>query len=194
MNSMNKQLVNPFSDKKYITTDNTLREALSHCLKCSKITQNGKLIIPSTDLPSIILPKLVNNENKFFLVVNIKAEETGLIPGHWIGLSAYLGKGRVRGRCIAIDAANRLYKYGDTVSLIQRFCFNNKLNFISYSCTFESPRSFICGQLILFMCYKTSLLSFNGMMNLKNIIKYHTIPFNERYMLTQTIKHFKLKI
>ena len=180
---MNSQ--NEFSNRNYITTDQYLRRAIANCHKCNDITLNGSLIIPCDCLPFMLLPK---RKQKYFLIVHVKEDSINSQIGHWFCCSIFPQSGH----CLTIDPANRIHSYPNVDDFLKEFCSKNTLKLLYFNTKFESNNSYICGQLVLFMCYLTSVKTLKQMLEFRGFIRSKPVQTIERYMISFVMRHYKI--
>ena len=174
---------NNFSNQSYVTTDSDLKTALSNCPKCFDLTLKGTLIIPSNELPHLLLPK---HKRKYFIIVHIKQPFPPY--GHWISLSIMKRKQI----CLAIDPANQIHTYTNVSDFINQFCSKNHLKLVNFNTKFESDNSMICGQLILYACYLTSVKSLNQILHFRKYIRSKPIHSIENSLISFVNRHFNI--
>ena len=173
---------NPFSNPRFITTCTDLQSILSRCFKCYKLTLNGTLVVPLHVLSHLMLPK--KKQNKFCLIIHVP--HFGL--GHWILISVYFDQGQA----FIIDPANQFHKCLSSVNIIRTFCKNNTLSGFDFAAKFEASSSYSCGQLCLAIVAKTSLFSFNQMLELRKLIRSYSVEFNEYHLMLFMQRHFNV--
>ena len=180
---MNSQ--NEFSNRSYITTDHYLRRAIGNCQKCNSITLSGSLIVRSDRLPFLILPK---HKQKYFIIVHVRETLAGSQIGHWFCCSIFPQSGH----CLIIDPSNRIHSYANVDAFIKEFCTKNSLKPLYFNTKFESSSSLICGQLVLFMCYLTSVKSLKQMLEFRSFIRSKPLHIIERYTISFVMRHYKI--
>lgn len=177
---------NKFSNLKYVTTDVELQNTIANCPKCYKLTLYGSLIVPQTALPNIVLQK--KKQNKFFMVIHLQSSYLTSNIGHWLAACVYTQQSCV----IVIDPSNNFHKDPTTPSLLNQFCKKNKLRLFNFNTLLQSKSSVICGQICLFFCMKMESHTFPQMLALRNILRNHSVPFNEWHMLKFVQRHYKV--
>ena len=180
---MNSQ--NEFSDRSYVTTDQYLRRAIANCHKCNYITLNGGLILRSDRLPFMLLPK---RKQKYFMIVHVRETLTASPIGHWFCCSIFPQSGH----CLIIDPSNQIHSYRNVDTFLREFCNKNTLKPLYFNTKFENNNSYICGQLVLFMCYLTSVKSLKQMLEFRSFIRSKPINTVERYMISFVTRHYKI--
>ena len=177
---------NQFNHPKYITTGSELKQILSNCSSCFRLTLKGNLIVPLDNLKTFILP--TSNQAKFCLLVNLKHRDDSLV-GHWICLLIW----KTHKKCIIVDPSNEYHHSPVTVASIHSFCIHNGLKEINFSTKCQSQSSFVCGQICLFFCEKMHKSVYpRQILELRKTIKSYTIPFNELHMIRNVKRHFKV--
>ena len=177
-----------FSHPRYITTDTFLKQTLQRCTSCFELTANASLVLPEAKLPFTTLPK--HTKKKFVLIVHMKSDNL-LAPGHWSTLIVF----PISRRCLFIDPLNDTQRNTSiTMPFLHDFCSLNNLHLHNFNTKFQSNNSKLCGFLALFMTMKASACSFHQMLTLKKLIKANPIKTNEKCMLHNVLRHFRIML
>ena len=176
--------MNRYSDPRYVTSSEDLKNILARCKKCYKLTLQASLILPIESLGEMMLPK--NHQKKFYAIVHVKSKQSSL--GHWISLSCYL----TEKKAVIIDPSNKYRFSNSTVHYIRLFCQKNHLSEINYAVQLQSPHSLACGQICVAMCGKTHNSSIQQILNVRKLIKTYSVAFNEHHLISYAKKHFAI--
>ena len=168
-----------------ITSTKDLRNILSNCNKCQKITLNGKLIIPHSQLPKLLLKQL-GKKDKYCIITNNKLQGEGI--GHWFSIFTNTRTNQA----FLLNGLNTVNLERKVQTNIKLFCKRNNLQLIDLSFPYQSKNSLKCGQLACFMVFKAHSVSVKGFLAFRKMMLNNSDKTNELYMIKKMKKHFKL--
>ena len=168
-----------------VTSTKDLRNIISNCNKCQKITLNGRLIMPHSKLLKLDL-KQFKRKNKYCIITNTKLQGEGI--GHWFLI--FINKHTNQAFLLnGLSTVNFDKKIKDNIKL---FCKKNNLQLIDLSFPFQSKNSFKCGQLACFMVFKAHSLNIKKFLAFRKMMLNNGDKTNEQYMMKGMKNHFKL--
>ena len=168
-----------------VTSTRDLRRILSNCNECQKITLNGRLIIPHSQLPNLDL-KLLNRRNKYCVTTNTKLQGEGI--GHWF--SIFINKNT--NQAFLLNGLTSMNLGRKVKANIRVFCKKNNLQLIDLSFSYQTQNSLKCGLLACYMVFKTHSVSVKKFLAFRQMMLNNSDKTNECYMIKQMKKHFKL--
>ena len=183
----------PFSNSKYITTNNRLRKILRNCALCNKLTLNGSLIIPCSKLPGVRLPQI--KQKKYFLIINIpnQSSDNNYLGhnylGHWLGCCVNV---QTR-QCLLVDSANLIASQTGPMNYILSFCTSNHLTLVNFNLMFQEKDNVLCGQNQLYICSVFSKRSLRQTYNLRYMLQKYTLQQIAFYIIKQVEHHFHVQ-
>ena len=168
-----------------VTSTKDLRNIISNCNKCQKITLNGRLIMPHSKLLKLDL-KQFKRKNKYCIITNTKLQGEGI--GHWFLI--FINKQTNQAFLLnGLSTVNFDKKIKDNIKL---FCKKNNLQLIDLSFSYQTQNSLKCGLLACYMVFKTHSVSVKKFLAFRQMMLNNSDKTNECYMIKQMKKHFKL--
>ena len=167
-----------FKDKSWITTDSELKDVLIKCDQCWKSTLNGDLIVPFDSVGSFP----INQELQAYIINTV---EIGL--GHWNLL--LLRKNSKT--AVLFDPLNSLKELSPRVfNHIEKYCKSLRFSLHVLNIKTQGNHSKACGFHIIWMLHKCHDLSINGIYNLIDVLKHHSILHIEKTIVHDVLKTF----
>lgn len=167
-----------------ITSTTDLQIILSNCKECQKVTLEGKLILPHSQLPNIELKKL-GKKVKYCLTVNSRLQGIG----HWFTI---ITNNHTK-KAFLLNGLRTVHLNKKIKSNINLFCKKNNLKLVDLSFPYQRKESLNCGYLAMYMVYKTHSTNTKEFLAFRKMMLNNNDKTNEIYMIKEMKKHFKLK-
>lgn len=167
-----------------ITSTTDLQNILSNCKECQKITLEGKLILPHSELPNIKLKKL-GRRIKYCLTVCSKRQGIG----HWFTI---ITDNQTK-KAFLLNGLRTVHFNEVLKANINLFCKINNLKLVDLSFPYQKKESLNCGRLAMFMVYKAHSTSTKKFLAFRKMMLNNNDTTNEIHMIKEMKKHFKLK-
>lgn len=168
-----------------VTSTKDLQNILSNCNECQKITLNGKLIIPHSQLPKLNL-KQFNKRNKYCITTNTKLQGEGI--GHWFSIIV----SKNTNQAFLLNGLTSVNLDRNVKTNVKVFCKNNNLQLVDLSFPYQEKNSLRCGQLACFIVFKAHSCSIKKLLAFRRMMLNNNDKTNERYMIKQMTRHFRL--
>ena len=180
-------MITKYSNPRYITSSKQLKNLLTKCKHCWKLTAKGSLITSIDSLPLISIEKLP--QKKCFIILHVKNKNRLRSTGHWLSLAIYL----TQRKCLIFDPANQIKGWENAMENIGKFCSKNKLKSIDFALKCQNEESFVCGEEVLAMCGKMHHSTLRQFFNLRSLLKKYDINSIEHKIVSFAEDHFRTK-
>ena len=183
--------MNLYTSKRWITTDVQIKDILKKCDQCWKLTLNGSLILPYSDLESI---SLQDNVQTFILNTNDANTENDENEakndqkvGHWFFFSA----DQKNKRAVLFDPLNNLQKnYPNASNYIKTYCKSKHLKLLILNMQTQKDASKACGFHVVWMTHKYHDMSLKEIVQMKDIFALNSPSANESYVVNEILTTF----
>ena len=165
-----------------MTSEIDIRRMLSSCVKCTRITDNTRLVIAHTELPNLRLDK--PGYRKYSLIINSVVDESKI--GHWFSILVFQNR-----YAVICDGLNRVVRDKHVMQNLQYFCVNNRLILKDLGFLCQGLSSQKCGYIALFFTAKASVLSYFSFTKLIRMLNHGSITTKEEYIMKFVKHHFK---
>ena len=174
-----------FTNKKWITTDENIKNLLKQCKQCFASTLNGNLVLPYNKLETLNVSKL-----KYTLILNTNSSDnvTGSV-GHWLVYHVNV----LSKLSIIHDSLNEIERcHQDVLLQIRLFCKKNNLKLIILGLVTQRKENLNCGLHSLWFTHKCHGYNSNALLKLKKVFAPYSVNERERYIMNETLSIFKI--